>query len=156
MVGGGGGDGWYKQNQWLLFIVMGSELVWKIWPIFYSYNALSVRCKSSIKLCLWPSPSEIFFCSLQKAPVWEITGAEFSKSTTHTADGISIRCPRVTRIRDDKDWKTANDLPHLKVQYFTSIYSFGLVYSASCIPLMLSLWTFIQGLFENSRASTSK
>ncbi|KAJ7388204.1 DNA ligase 3 [Desmophyllum pertusum] len=51
----------------------------------------------------------------KKAPVWEITGAEFSKSTTHTADGISIRFPRVTRIRDDKDWKTANDLPHLKV-----------------------------------------
>ena len=49
--------------------------------------------------------------------MWEITGAEFSKSTTHTADGISIRFPRVTRIRDDKDWKTANDLPHLKVQY---------------------------------------
>lgn len=71
----------------------------------------------------------ISFCSLQKAPVWEITGAEFSKSTTHTAAGISIRFPRVTRIRDDKDWKTANDLPHLRVQYmyFTSIYSFGLV-----------------------------
>ena len=47
--------------------------------------------------------------------MWEITGAEFSKSTTHTADGISIRFPRVTRIRDDKDWKTANDLSHLKV-----------------------------------------
>ncbi|XP_020612106.1 DNA ligase 3-like isoform X2 [Orbicella faveolata] len=61
----------------------------------------------------------------KKAPVWEITGAEFSKSTTHTAHGISIRFPRVTRIRDDKDWKTANDLPHLKV------------------------------LFENSRASTN-
>lgn len=57
--------------------------------------------------------------------MWEITGAEFSKSSTHTADGISIRFPRVTRIRDDKDWKTANDLPHLKL------------------------------LFENSRASTN-
>ena len=33
------------------------------------------------------------------------------------ADGISIRFPRVTRIRDDKDWKTANDLPHLRVSY---------------------------------------
>ncbi|KAJ7393415.1 DNA ligase 3 [Desmophyllum pertusum] len=56
----------------------------------------------------------------KKAPVWEITGAEFSKSTTHTADGISIRFPRVTRIRDDKDWKTANDLPHLKVLFKNS------------------------------------
>ena len=47
--------------------------------------------------------------------MWEITGAEFSHSTKHTADGVSIRFPRVTRIRDDKDWKTATDLKHLKV-----------------------------------------
>ncbi|CAL8364491.1 unnamed protein product [Lota lota] len=50
----------------------------------------------------------------QKAPVWEITGAEFSKSEMHTADGISIRFPRMTRVRDDKDWKTATNLPQLK------------------------------------------
>ncbi|XP_054481540.1 DNA ligase 3 [Anoplopoma fimbria] len=50
----------------------------------------------------------------QKAPVWEITGAEFSKSEMHTADGISIRFPRMTRIRDDKDWKTATNLDQLK------------------------------------------
>uniref|UniRef100_A0A4W4EC85 DNA ligase n=1 Tax=Electrophorus electricus TaxID=8005 RepID=A0A4W4EC85_ELEEL len=52
----------------------------------------------------------------EKAPVWEITGAEFSKSEMHTADGISIRFPRCTRMRDDKDWKTATNLPQLKVQ----------------------------------------
>lgn len=51
----------------------------------------------------------------QKAAVWEITGAEFSKSEAHTADGISIRFPRCTRIRDDKDWKSATNLPQLKV-----------------------------------------
>ncbi|XP_040036833.2 DNA ligase 3 isoform X2 [Gasterosteus aculeatus] len=50
----------------------------------------------------------------QRAPVWEITGAEFSKSEMHTADGISIRFPRMTRIRDDKDWKTATNLDQLK------------------------------------------
>ncbi|XP_063060071.1 DNA ligase 3 [Engraulis encrasicolus] len=50
----------------------------------------------------------------EEAPVWEITGAEFSKSEMHTADGISIRFPRMTRIRDDKDWKTATNLPQLK------------------------------------------
>ncbi|XP_068436583.1 DNA ligase 3 [Clinocottus analis] len=50
----------------------------------------------------------------QKAPVWEITGAEFSKSEMHTADGISIRFPRMTRIRDDKDWKTATNLDQLR------------------------------------------
>ncbi|KAJ8394720.1 hypothetical protein AAFF_G00043200 [Aldrovandia affinis] len=53
----------------------------------------------------------------ESAPVWEITGAEFSKSEMHTADGISIRFPRCTRIRDDKDWKTATNLPQLKELY---------------------------------------
>ncbi|XP_014663885.1 PREDICTED: DNA ligase 3-like [Priapulus caudatus] len=48
------------------------------------------------------------------APVWEIVGAEFSKSESHTADGISIRFPRVTRIRDDKDWETATNLNQLR------------------------------------------
>lgn len=59
----------------------------------------------------------IVFPVLQKAPVWEITGAEFSKSEMHTADGISIRFPRMTRIRDDKDWKSATNLHQLKVGY---------------------------------------
>uniref|UniRef100_A0A7M4ECM5 DNA ligase n=1 Tax=Crocodylus porosus TaxID=8502 RepID=A0A7M4ECM5_CROPO len=53
----------------------------------------------------------------KKAPVWEITGAEFSKAEAHTADGISIRFPRCTRIRDDKNWKTATNLPQLKELY---------------------------------------
>ncbi|TNN31547.1 DNA ligase 3 [Liparis tanakae] len=44
----------------------------------------------------------------------QITGAEFSRSEMHTADGISIRFPRMTRIRDDKDWKTATNLSQLK------------------------------------------
>uniref|UniRef100_A0A8C1U839 DNA ligase n=1 Tax=Cyprinus carpio TaxID=7962 RepID=A0A8C1U839_CYPCA len=55
----------------------------------------------------------------EKAPVWEITGAEFSKSEMHTADGISIRFPRCTRMRDDKDWKTATNLQQLKVETCT-------------------------------------
>ncbi|CAD6208389.1 GSCOCG00003393001-RA-CDS [Cotesia congregata] len=49
-----------------------------------------------------------------KQPVWEITGAEFTNQGVHTADGISIRFPRVTRIRDDKDWKTATSMKELK------------------------------------------
>lgn len=32
----------------------------------------------------------------------------------HTADGISIRFPRVTRIRHDKDWSTATSLNELR------------------------------------------
>ncbi|XP_053379767.1 DNA ligase 3-like [Mercenaria mercenaria] len=50
----------------------------------------------------------------KSAPVWEIAGAEFSKAEVHTADGISIRFPRVTKVRDDKSWKEATDLPRLK------------------------------------------
>ncbi|XP_067347917.1 DNA ligase 3 isoform X2 [Channa argus] len=53
----------------------------------------------------------------EQAPIWEITGAEFSKSEMHTADGISIRFPRMTRVRDDKDWKTATNLHQLKDLY---------------------------------------
>ncbi|XP_078046175.1 DNA ligase 3 [Augochlora pura] len=50
----------------------------------------------------------------KKQPVWEITGAEFTNQGVHTADGISIRFPRVTRIRNDKDWSTATNLAELR------------------------------------------
>ncbi|XP_077998506.1 DNA ligase 3-like [Glandiceps talaboti] len=53
----------------------------------------------------------------KQAPVWEITGAEFSHSKTHTADGISIRFPRCTKVRDDKSWNEATDLARLKLLY---------------------------------------
>ncbi|XP_058794597.1 DNA ligase 3 isoform X2 [Phymastichus coffea] len=53
----------------------------------------------------------------KKQPVWEITGAEFTNQGVHTADGISIRFPRVTRIRDDKDWQTATNLQELRVLF---------------------------------------
>ncbi|XP_068622008.1 DNA ligase 3 [Battus philenor] len=53
-------------------------------------------------------------------PVWEITGTELTKANIHTADGISVRFPRVTRIRDDKDWKTATNLDELKELFRTS------------------------------------
>lgn len=50
-------------------------------------------------------------------PVWEISGAEFSQAEVHTANGISIRFPRVTKIRKDKDWKSATSLTELQVNY---------------------------------------
>ena len=68
--------------------------------------------------------------------MWEITGAEFSKSEAHTADGISIRFPRCTRIRDDKDWKSATDLPKLKVPAYAACVSSALLVLAwhpSCL-----------------------
>jgi DNA ligase 3 len=49
-----------------------------------------------------------------------ISGTELTKANLHTADGISVRFPRVTRIRDDKDWETATNLDELKHLYKTS------------------------------------
>ncbi|GAB6028919.1 DNA ligase 3 [Chamberlinius hualienensis] len=56
----------------------------------------------------------------KKSQVWEIVGAEFSKAEVHTAKGISIRFPRVTRIRDDKTWKEATNLQELEVLFENS------------------------------------
>nr|KAG5691526.1 hypothetical protein BaRGS_017739 [Batillaria attramentaria] len=56
----------------------------------------------------------------KKAPVWEIIGAEFSRAEIHTADGISIRFPRIQKFRDDKTWKEATDLPRLQLLYTES------------------------------------
>ncbi|GFO42469.1 DNA ligase [Plakobranchus ocellatus] len=53
----------------------------------------------------------------KNAPVWEIIGAEFSKAEIHTADGISIRFPRIQKFRDDKSWRDATNLPRLKTLF---------------------------------------
>lgn len=74
-----------------------------------------VYCSGRCCVCLVIANLPAAACLLQEAPVWEITGAEFSKSEMHTADGISIRFPRMTRIRDDKDWKSATNLHQLRV-----------------------------------------
>eukprot|EP01114_Cavostelium_apophysatum_P018682 TRINITY_DN5843_c0_g1_i1.p1 TRINITY_DN5843_c0_g1~~TRINITY_DN5843_c0_g1_i1.p1 ORF type:complete len:1034 (+),score=331.86 TRINITY_DN5843_c0_g1_i1:101-3202(+) len=50
----------------------------------------------------------------KKSAVWEIEGAEFSASNHHTAAGISIRFPRVVKIRHDKDWSSHTTLQELK------------------------------------------
>ncbi|CAG0896318.1 unnamed protein product [Darwinula stevensoni] len=52
----------------------------------------------------------------KEAPVWEITGAEFTSADIHTANGISIRFPRITKFREDKDWETATNLQELMKQ----------------------------------------
>jgi len=52
----------------------------------------------------------------RKAPVWEISGAEFTATTRHTSQ-IGIRFPRVKRVRDDKDWMTATNLIELKALF---------------------------------------
>ncbi|KAF5303428.1 hypothetical protein FQA39_LY09972 [Lamprigera yunnana] len=56
----------------------------------------------------------------KQQPVWEITGAEFTQHDVHTADGISIRFPRVTKIRSDKTWQDSTSLKELKTLFQTS------------------------------------
>ncbi|ELR11572.1 ATPdependent DNA ligase domain containing protein, partial [Acanthamoeba castellanii str. Neff] len=48
----------------------------------------------------------------EQAPVWEVAGQGFTDSKHHTT--LSIRFPRVTRIRDDKDFSTHTDVVHLR------------------------------------------
>lgn len=50
----------------------------------------------------------------KSAEVWEIEGTSFSISSNHTANGISIRFPRIAKFRDDKDWSTATNLDELE------------------------------------------
>ncbi|NXY34805.1 DNLI3 ligase, partial [Pomatorhinus ruficollis] len=78
--------------------------------------------KDPSKIPRWLKINKIYYPDFivpdpKKAPVWEITGAEFSRAEAHTADGISIRFPRCTRIRHDKDWQTATNLQQLKELY---------------------------------------
>merc|ERR1712004_621072 len=56
----------------------------------------------------------------EESPVWEVTGAEFSKAEIHTAGGISIRFPRMTRMRTDKSVETATSLAELRHLYTES------------------------------------
>lgn len=51
------------------------------------------------------------------SPVWEIFGTEFSKSEVHTAAGISIRFPRILKMRDDKTSEEATSVQRLMVLF---------------------------------------
>ena len=77
---------------------------------------------------------------LKKSQVWEITGAEFSKSEVHTAGGVSIRFPRFSRLRDDKSVQQATDLPQLLVINIDGILSDSIIgfISLSNIKLIIS------------------
>ena len=55
----------------------------------------------------------------KKSKIFEICGFEFSESKAHTAtdksgSAFSIRFPRITKIRNDKNWKTATNLMELR------------------------------------------
>lgn len=77
-------------------------------------NEMDIPDWLNVKKSLIPD----FVCKDPKtSQVWEITGAEFSKAEAHTANGISIRFPRVTLIRYDKSWKEATTLEELEALY---------------------------------------
>lgn len=71
-------------------------------------------------LCNKPLVPDFIAKDPKLMPVWEITGAEYTKSGEHTASGISIRFPRITRLRSDKTAKEANNLEHLENMYEAS------------------------------------
>ena len=56
---------------------------------------------------------DVYINPIPTADVWEISAAEFSRTKTHTAGGVSMRFPRVTKIRDDKDLASATSLEEL-------------------------------------------
>ncbi|CUG92908.1 DNA ligase, putative [Bodo saltans] len=56
---------------------------------------------------------DVFVINPEASDVWEIIGAEFSTTKTHTAATISFRFPRVLKRRDDKDPNTATSLDEL-------------------------------------------
>ncbi|KAG7169997.1 DNA ligase 3-like [Homarus americanus] len=64
--------------------------------------------------CNKPMTPDFVAADPKKSPVWEVTGAEFTRHQIHTADGISIRFPRVTKERGDKTWEEATDLKELQ------------------------------------------
>ncbi|AAR83407.1 CNPV061 DNA ligase [Canarypox virus] len=64
---------------------------------------------------------DVIITNVETAPVWEIAGAEFTTSPSHTAANISIRFPRCVRVREDKDFKTASTLSDIKALYSLSV-----------------------------------
>ena len=77
----------------------------------YRVSTMNLKTHSCINL---------FLQDPKKSPVWEITGNEFTKSDIHTAAGISVRFPRITRMRDDKTWQTATSMKELQDLYKAS------------------------------------
>lgn len=49
-----------------------------------------------------------------------VSGTELTKANIHTAGGISVRFPRVTKIRSDKNWETATNFEELQHLYKVS------------------------------------
>ncbi|XP_067659530.1 DNA ligase 3-like isoform X2 [Haliotis asinina] len=111
-----------KSKLWCTVTKCGSGLDDKMLERLNKEMDMVKISKNFAKVPLWlnikkPLTPDFVVTDPKKAPVWEIIGAEFSKAEVHTADGISIRFPRIQKFRDDKNWENATDLPRLKVLY---------------------------------------
>ncbi|ABY65754.1 DNA ligase [Orgyia leucostigma nucleopolyhedrovirus] len=65
----------------------------------------------------------------KRMPVWQIIGSQLTKSNSHTPDGVSVRFPRVSSVREDKNWRTASTLQQIRVLYETSQQQNDFVYN---------------------------
>lgn len=81
-------------------------------------NPLMEKCDGNSKLPSWIQLNRTMIPNAlakdpSKMPVFEVTGAEFTQSDVHTASSISIRFPRITKIRKDKSPEQATSLEEL-------------------------------------------
>jgi DNA ligase-3 len=77
---------------------------------------LKPKMKSFEKLPEWLQSNlvpDYIAIDINDQPVWEIVGFEFTESTVHTANNISIRFPRIKSMRHDKDCNSATSLQEL-------------------------------------------
>ena len=113
-----------KQDKWLTVTKVGNGFDEKTLAMQKQINMTEIN-KNLKKVPHWLIVSkklvpDFVVNNPRNSPVWELTGAEFSKSNSHTADGISIRFPRVTRVRHEKSWNEATNLQQLKLLFKTS------------------------------------
>lgn len=81
-------------------------------------SPLMEKCDSNSKIPSWVQLNRTMIPNalakdVNKMPVFEITGAEFTNSDVHTASSISIRFPRITNVRNDKSPEQATNLQEL-------------------------------------------
>ncbi|XP_059161186.1 DNA ligase 3-like isoform X2 [Physella acuta] len=108
-----------RENRWVTVTKCGSGFDDKMLETLNKDLDMVKISKDFSQVPKWlnikkPLTPDFVVADPKKAPVWEVIGAEFSQAEIHTADGISIRFPRVQKFRDDKTWKEATDLPRLK------------------------------------------
>ena len=74
--------------------------------------------EKSFKLIMTTKPDYIVK-DPKKAPVWELAGAWLTKDVNNGS--ISIRYPRITKERKDKNWETAINMEELEELYEASV-----------------------------------